>query len=236
MRRAEVTAVLALLGLLTALAATAPSWARLLRRGAASVAPGGPGAGASPSPLPSEAGRRISVKLFFVDPERPLLVEEERAVAFSGELPRQLATVVSELVAGSTAGLFAPLPPETRVLAVFVTARGDAFVDLSPEALAPVGPGGGGSLAERLSVYALVNSITANFPAIRRVQILVEDKPIVTLAGHLDLSRPLPPDLTLIAAPEPIPPPAAAPAEASPASPGPSPAAEASAAAGGNQG
>jgi hypothetical protein len=137
-------------------------------------------------------------------------------------------TVVTELVAGSAAGRLALLPPETRVLAVFVTARGDAFVDLSPEALAPVGVGDGGSLAEQLRVYALVNSITANFPAIRRVQILVEDKPVVTLAGHLDLSRPLPPNLTLIAAPEPIPLPAEGLAEPPAASPGLAPASPAS--------
>ena len=38
-----------------------------------------------------------------------------------------------------------------------------------------------------------MNSLTANFPAVKRVQILVEDKPADTLAGHVDLSRPLPP-------------------------------------------
>ncbi|MGE0454404.1 MAG: GerMN domain-containing protein [Vicinamibacteria bacterium] len=223
MRRAEVSAVLALVGLLTALAASAPSWGRLLRRSGAAGLPAGSDADAAPRPAASEAGRRISVKLFFVDTELPLLVEEERAVAFSSELSQQLLTVVRELVAGSTSGRLAPLPPETRVLAVFVTARGDAFVDLSPEALAPGGDGG--SLAERLRVYALVNSITANFPAIRRVQILVEDKPVLTLSGHLDLSRPLPPDLTLIAAPEPVPIPQEAPVAAASVAPTPVPSA-----------
>jgi hypothetical protein len=38
-----------------------------------------------------------------------------------------------------------------------------------------------------------------NFPAIRRVQILVDDHPAETLAGHVDLSRPLTPDMTLLA-------------------------------------
>jgi hypothetical protein len=79
---------------------------------------------------------------------------------------------------------------------VFVSARGTAYVDLSKEAAAG---GATGSLGERLSVYALVDSITANFPAIRRVQILVDDKPAETLAGHVDLSRPLPADMTLVA-------------------------------------
>jgi hypothetical protein len=46
----------------------------------------------------------------------------------------------------------------------------------------------------------VVNSLSTSFPAVKRVQILVEDKPAETLAGHVDLTRPLPPDLTVLAA------------------------------------
>ena len=71
-----------------------------------------------------------------------------------------------------------------------MTARGVAYVDLSKEAAAGAA---GGSEAELITVYSVVNSLTANFPAVKRVQILVEDKPAATLAGHVDLTRPLPP-------------------------------------------
>jgi len=54
-------------------------------------------------------------------------------------------------------------------------------------------------------VYSIVNSLVANFPAARRVQILVEDRVVTSLAGHVDLSRPLPADMTLVALP-PLPP------------------------------
>jgi len=47
-------------------------------------------------------------------------------------------------------------------------------------------------------VYAVVNSVAGNFPAVRRVQILLDGLPADTLAGHIDLSRPLTPDLTLL--------------------------------------
>jgi hypothetical protein len=55
----------------------------------------------------------------------------------------------------------------------------------------------------------VVNTLTANFPAVRRVQLLLDDRPSPTLAGHVDLSRPLPSDMTLLAGstPEPAPPP-----------------------------
>ena len=56
----------------------------------------------------------------------------------------------------------------------------------------------GGSSGEILTVYAIVDSLTSNVPAIRRVGILVAGRERDTL-GHLDLRRPLPADLTLVA-------------------------------------
>ena len=49
----------------------------------------------------------------------------------------------------------------------------------------------GGSLNELLTVYAIVNAVTANLPAVQRVQILVDGKEADTIAGHVDLRRPL---------------------------------------------
>ena len=57
----------------------------------------------------------------------------------------------------------------------------------------------GGSLAEMNTVFSIVNSLTLNFPEIKRVQILIEDRAVETLNGHMDLSRPLRPDPTLVA-------------------------------------
>ena len=48
-------------------------------------------------------------------------------------------------------------------------------------------------------------SIVTNFPAVRRVRLLVDDQPVVSLGGHVDVSRPLPPDMTLLALPSPSP-------------------------------
>ena len=54
----------------------------------------------------------------------------------------------------------------------------------------------GGSREEILAVYAVVNAVTTNLPAIARVQILVGGREVDTLAGHLDLRRPLQKNLT----------------------------------------
>ena len=63
-----------------------------------------------------------------------------------------------------------------------------AFVDLSKEV---VSRHTGGSTNEALTVYTLVDALTANLPAIQSVQILVDGKQVETLAGHIDLRRPL---------------------------------------------
>jgi hypothetical protein len=190
---ATVAGLLSLLGLLTL---TAPRWARLMREPVASLPEDDPAAVARPRAEEEDAERTISVKLYFESPDQTGLLPEDRSLPFSSDLSRQLRTVVEELVRGSATGLVAPLPPETRVLEVFVSARGVAFVSLSKEATGGVR---GGSTDELLAVYAVVNSITANFPAVKRVQILLDDKPAATFAGHVDVSRPLPPDMTFVA-------------------------------------
>src|SRR5947209_5168592 len=62
-------------------------------------------------------------------------------------------------------------------------------------------PHPGGSSSELLTVYSIVNALTSNLPTITRVQILVDGKEVDSLAGHVDLRRPLEADLTLVRKP-----------------------------------
>jgi spore germination protein GerM len=197
-RRTLLLLVLALVALQTAVALTAPRWARLLRR---PIAVSGDESGAeTPTPTPEDPSRTvqrsINVKLFFEAADRPGLALEERTVPYHSDLATQLRVVLEELIGGSRSGLVAPLPSATRVLEVFVSARGIAFVDLSGEVVAK---DSGGSNEELYTVYSLVNTLTMNFPAVKRVQLLVDDRPVDTLGGHVDLLRPLSPDMTLLA-------------------------------------
>jgi len=204
-RQANLLTTLGLLALLAVVTFTAPRWARLLRQPLGTTeeeTAAGAEAGAPARPGDREAERQISVRLYFVAPEQAGLLPEERSVPFSDDLSRQLRMVVEELVRGSTTGLLPTLPSSTKVLEVFVTARGIVYLDLSKEV---VEAAEGGSKSELLTVYSIVNSLTANFPAVKRVQILVEDKPVATLSGHIDLSRPLLPDLTFVAVATPSP-------------------------------
>ena len=87
------------------------------------------------------------------------------------------------------------VPKGTKLRAFYVTERGDAFVDLSGEV---VSAHPGGSSTELLTIYAIVNAITTNLPAVQRVQLLVDGKEVDTIAGHVDVRRPLERDATLV--------------------------------------
>jgi spore germination protein GerM len=204
-RTANVVTAAGLVSLLAVVTLTAPRWARLLTRPVGSAeeesaeAASSRAASAKEEEAAGEVERKINVKLFFQAADRPGLVIEERTVTFSTDLSRQLRGVVEELVRGSRIGLGPTLAPNTKVIDVFVTPRGIAYVDLSKEVVAGHP---GGSEAERMTIYSVVNTLSTSFPAVKRVQILVEDRPAQTLAGHIDLTRPLPPDMTVLAASE----------------------------------
>ena len=209
--RANALTALGLLALLLVVLLAAPRWTRLLTRtvpgeegaddaGAAAARAAAAGEGGDPAAVE----QKINVKLFFMAPDQPALLIEDREVAYSADLARQVRTVVEELVKGSQKGLVGTLPAETKVIDAFVTSAGVAYVDLSMEA-GQKHPGG--SKGELLSVYSVVNSLAANFPAVKRVQILVDDRQVPTLAGHVDLTRPLSADMTFLvgSAPSPVP-------------------------------
>jgi len=216
-RQANLLTAVGLAALLATVSLTAPRWSALLREPLSVLDEDGGalGEGGDATPLldpEADAARRISVRLYFEAEDSAGLLSEEREIAFSDDLAVQLRTLVEELVRGPTDGLLGTIPPQTRVLEVFVTARGVAYVNLSGEAaMLP-----GGSMSELLSVYSVVNSLVVNFPAVSRVQILVEDRVVTSLAGHVDLSRPLPADMTLVALPPPL---ATEPAEAESSAP-----------------
>jgi hypothetical protein len=49
----------------------------------------------------------------------------------------------------------------------------------------------GGSMNELFTVYTIVNVITTNFQDVQNVQLLIDGREVDTLAGHVDLRKPL---------------------------------------------
>jgi len=137
---------------------------------------------------PATPGRKIKAHLFYVAEDGTRLTDLERDVPFGEGTVEQARQILEAQIAATAEPLVSAVPPGTRLRTLFVTDRGEAFVDFSSEL---VTRHSGGSTDEMLTVYTIVDVLTANLPAVTSVQLLVEGKQIETLAGHVDLSRPL---------------------------------------------
>ena len=137
----------------------------------------------------------ITATLFYGSSDGQALVPVRRDVALADGVVPQGREILAAQLQGAPAPYVSVIPAGTMLRAFYVTDRGDAFVDLSPEVSSLHA---GGSLTELLTVFAIVNAVTANLPTIQRVQILVDGREVDTLAGHVDLRRPLERDASLV--------------------------------------
>jgi len=145
-------------------------------------------AAAPSSPAPPPPGRKIKARLYYVSDDGTRLTAVERDVAYGDGTVEQARQIIEAQIAPVTEPLVSAVPPGTKLRSIFVTGRGDAYVDLSREASAAHS---GGTLDELLTVYTIVDALTENLPAVTAVQLLVDGKEVDTLAGHVDLRRPL---------------------------------------------
>ena len=186
-RLAIITAsVAAAAGLVTLLLVAVP-------RRAAAPADGAATTMSSPA-APLSQGRKIKAQLFYVSEDGGRLISAERDVAYGEQPIDQAREILNAQLAPVTPPLVSAIPAGTVLRALFITENGQAFVDLSRDA-ATAHPGG--SLNEMLTIYTIVHALMFNLPAITAVQLLVDGTEVDTLAGHVDLRRPLSKNLQL---------------------------------------
>jgi hypothetical protein len=153
-------------------------------------------AAAAPSPTaPAPPGRKIKARLFYVSESGTKLTGIERDVAFADNAAEQAREIIAAQIGPVAEPLVSAVPTGTTLRALFLTDSGQAFVDLSRDV---VSQHPGGTANELLTVYTIVNAVTANLPAITSVQVLVDGKEVDTLVGHVDLRRPLAKNLALV--------------------------------------
>ena len=169
-----------------AIAAIAAGWwlAVRLRGGPPTSAP----AGSTATAGTTAAARKITATLYYVSEDGMSLVGVQREVPYGDSVLEQARQIVDAQLTPAPAPLVSAIPQGAALRALYVTDRGDAFVDLSVEARTMHS---GGALDELFTVYSIVNALTTNLPAVTRVQILVDGKEVDTLAGHVDLRHPL---------------------------------------------
>jgi len=147
-------------------------------------------------PLFTTTENRRKVTLFFPRSEGFLLVPQEREIYATRAVSNQMKQVIVELIKGpgEDAAAMPALPDSTRLREIYLRGR-IVYVDLTKDVTENLP---GGSEAELLTVYAIVDSIAFNFPEITGVKILVEGAQVETLSGHIDMSLPLAKDLSYV--------------------------------------
>ena len=138
-------------------------------RSSAGESPAAPAGGPAAAPE-----RKITATLYYIAEDGMALVGVQREVPFGEPVAEQARRIVDAQLAAAPAPLAAAVPDGTTLRGVYVAERHT-----------------GGALDELFTIYAIVDAVTVNLPAISRVQILVDGKEVDTLAGHVDLRHPL---------------------------------------------
>jgi spore germination protein GerM len=140
--------------------------------------------------------RRLNVLVYFPSSVKDVLAGEPREIFMTAAPGDRAKQILADLISGPESGrALRAVPRGTQLQQVYVLEHGTAYVDFSAELKQGLG---GGSTEELFTVYSIVNSVALNIPEIRRVGILINGRPVETLNGHVDLRRPLPPNLSIL--------------------------------------
>ena len=158
-----------------------------VRRNPAPPAPASAAMTTAPASQVSQ-GKKIKAQLFYVSDDGMRLVGVEQDVPYAEQPVDQAREILNAQLAPVAAPVVSAVPAGTVLRALFLTENGQAYVDLSRDV---VTAHPGGSLNEMLTIYTIVHALMFNLPAVTAVQLLVDGKEVDTLAGHVDLRRPL---------------------------------------------
>lgn len=139
-----------------------------------------------------EPGQTIKVMLYFADPRGETLVAEERIIPKVVGIGRE---TIEELINGPNplSGLQPTIPEGTFLNDINIRPDGLAIVDFSRELVTNLV---GGSAAEELAVYSIVNTLT-QFPSVQKVQLRIDGQNVKTI-GSLDVSAAMTRDESII--------------------------------------
>jgi germination protein M len=96
---------------------------------------------------------------------------------------------------GPRGSLSRVLPLGAGLRALYLGEDGIACVDLDAGFVRGLS---GGSEDALIAIWSLADTLAVNFAEVRSVKILIEGEEVRDLGGHLDLSRPLVADMSLV--------------------------------------
>ena len=158
---------------------------------------GGARSGPAPTPEPPPPPSQETFDLYFPGGDG-LLHAEPRDLAVPADPRARARAIVLGLLDGPRSeGLVRPFPQEVGLLDLYLTPDGVAYVDLGAEGMDR--PPAGGSLAEMMRAYSVVDSLVLDLPEVDRVALLWNGVQPRSLSGHLDTSVALPVKRDLLA-------------------------------------
>ena len=131
------------------------------------------------------------IRVYF--PSEGRLIIEERRVKRLGSVTVSAAEVVEEFLKGPSNREKSDVPPGTKMLGIYFGNDGILYVDLSDEFRRNFH---GDALSEFLLLKGLYESIISNVTGVDDVKILIEEKEMESIGGHLYALYPLKNTLT----------------------------------------
>lgn len=142
----------------------------------------------SPTTVKKPKPTTLYVTLYKASPDYGALTHSSKLLKMPKEGKAQLARMIFAELTRDEAKSKSPLPSGVRLRAVSFSGQ-RITLDLSKEIIS--GLANTGSSDEMLAVYGLVNTYLKNFPKFSEVQITVAGHPVKTLAGHIEINKPL---------------------------------------------
>lgn len=145
----------------------------------------------TPEPKSDKSVNTVKLVLYYPNAEATGLIAANRTVEVTNQ---EIIKAIFNELAVPPSGLEKPLPQGTTLLGATVSADGLATIDLSQEFQTNFN---GGSAGEQMTLYSIVNSLTA-LPNVDSVQFLIAGAVHDGILGHIDTSGPVTPNEDLI--------------------------------------
>ncbi|MGE4518745.1 MAG: GerMN domain-containing protein [Desulfobacteraceae bacterium] len=146
--------------------------------------------------MPDKQAAGREVFLYFANSDNSALEAQKQRVKFSSDTRSFAQSLIETLLRGPAGeDLMSAVPEGTKLLSLYIQDNLTAVLDFSEE-IRENHPGG--SQAEILTIYSIVNTLTLNIEEIKEVKILINGNEAETLAGHIALSFPLKENLTIV--------------------------------------
>jgi len=133
----------------------------------------------------------IEYSFFYPSEEGNYLVPIKKKINKKEDLKEQIKQVIIGLFNGpdiNKKDLYNPFSKNLKINEFYLIDNSIVVLDLNDGIYENLL---GGTDDEILTIYSIVDTISYNFPFVRATQIIINGREAETLAGHIDISRPL---------------------------------------------